>query len=102
MRRRAAIGIDDDLAAGQATIAVWSADYEAPSGIDVEMRLVAHPAVRQHVFDMRPDDRAHLFLLDARIMLRRDQHGRCANQLPLHVLQGDLALRGGAVLWLRA
>ena len=35
MRRRAAVGVDDDLAAGQAAVAVGAADEELAGGIDV-------------------------------------------------------------------
>src|SRR5579859_8017502 len=56
---RAAIGVDDDLAPGQAAIAVGTADDETPRGIDVEGLLRAHPALGQHIQHMRTDDLAH-------------------------------------------
>ena len=41
MRGRAAIGVDDDLAAGQAGVAVGPADLEAAGRVDVIDGLVA-------------------------------------------------------------
>ena len=48
MRRVAAVGVDDDLAAGEAAIAVRAADDEIAGRIDQEVaRLLRHPAFRQ-------------------------------------------------------
>ena len=54
MPRHAAIGIDDDLAAGEARIAMGAADHEAPGWIDEETlgSAVVEPGLFQH----RPDD----------------------------------------------
>src|SRR3546814_7809097 len=45
MRRGAAVGVDDDLAAGEAGVAVGPSDHEAPGGIHVELLFRAHPAL---------------------------------------------------------
>ena len=44
MRGRAAIGVDDDLAAGQACIAVRPADHELAGRVDVEFGFRRNPA----------------------------------------------------------
>ena len=44
MRRGTAVSIDDDLAPGDAGIAVRSANDEAAGGIDVEFGVTADPA----------------------------------------------------------
>ena len=41
MRRRAAVGVDDDLAPGEAAIAVGAADEELAGRVDVPDRVVA-------------------------------------------------------------
>ena len=64
MGRGSAIGIDDDLAAGQASVAVRTADHELAGWIDVELVLRAHPALREAVKDVGPDDFAHVLLRD--------------------------------------
>ena len=57
MRRRAAIGVDDDLAAGEAAVAVRAADDELAGRVDVPDRLVGDPALRQRLADVGLDDR---------------------------------------------
>src|SRR5262249_31862767 len=44
--RRAAVSIDDDLAAGDAAVAVRTADHETSGRIDVEFGVTVHPALR--------------------------------------------------------
>ena len=51
MRRRAAIGIDDDFPSGDTGIAIRAADDEAPGGIDVELGRAVDPAFRHHLVD---------------------------------------------------
>ena len=62
MWRGAAIGIDDDLAAGQSGIAIRASDHELAGRIDVEFAFVAHPAARQNTFNERPHELPHFFL----------------------------------------
>ena len=95
MGRRAAIGVDDDLAPGEAAIAVGTADHEAAGRIDVELLLRAHPALGQHVQHMGPHDLAHLGLLEIGAMLGRDHDRGRPDRLAVDILQGDLALGVG-------
>src|SRR5208283_5900370 len=46
MRCRAAIRIDDDLTAGDAGIAVGTANHKAAGWIDEKMLVVAHPDLK--------------------------------------------------------
>ena len=46
VRRRAAVGVDDDLAAGEAAVAVGAADEELAGRVDVPDRLRRDPALR--------------------------------------------------------
>ena len=96
MGRRAAVGIDDDLASGDAGIAVRSANDETAGRIDVKMFLRAHPAVRQNIEDVWTDDLAHRVLVDLAVMLRRDHHRGRPNRLAVHILQRHLAFGVGA------
>ena len=52
MTSHAAIGIDDDLTACEARIALRTADDETASRIDEEFRLVVEQAFRQFRFDV--------------------------------------------------
>jgi hypothetical protein len=54
---RAAVGVDDDLAAGQAAVAVRAADHEAPGGVDQVAGVAAEAFLRQHRLDDLLDDR---------------------------------------------
>ncbi len=47
MRGRAAVSIDNDLAAGEAGVAIGSANHEFAGGIDVPHSLVGNPALGQ-------------------------------------------------------
>src|SRR5205823_876385 len=49
MRRRAAIGVDDNLAAGEAGVAVRAADIEFSGRIDVPDGLAVNPVLRQRL-----------------------------------------------------
>ncbi|KFB66879.1 MAG: hypothetical protein CAPSK01_003818 [Candidatus Accumulibacter vicinus] len=46
-----AVGIDDDLAAGQTTVAVRAADHEAAGRVDQITGLAGQQFRRQHRFD---------------------------------------------------
>jgi hypothetical protein len=52
----AAVGVDDDLAPGQAAIALRSADSEAAGRIDVEDRPLVDQLLRDLGLDDRLDD----------------------------------------------
>src|SRR4029079_6514380 len=92
MGRRAAIGVHDDLAAGDAAIAVWTADYEPPCGIDVELRVTVHPALRHHLIDEAAHDLLDAFLAYVLAMLGRDHDGIGADRLSVLVGECHLAL----------
>ena len=78
MRGRAAIGVDDDLAAGQAAIAVRAADDELAGRIDVPDASVGDPARRQRLADKRLDDLADVFRFQrlVEVLGRDDDLGR--------------------------
>ena len=92
MGRRAAIGIHDDLAAGQTGISVGSADHEAAGRIHVELFLRAHPAFGQHVDHVWPHDLPHVVLIEVAAVLGRDDDRGGAHRLAVLVGQGDLTL----------
>jgi len=87
----AAVGIDDDLAPGDAGVAHGSADDEAPGGVDVD--LVA--AVEQlsgdgGVDDVLDDALGDVGVRDIGRVLGGDEHGIHAHGLAVGVLHGDL------------
>ena len=103
----AAIGVDDDLPAGQAAVTHRAADDEAAGRVDVNVFLLAliEPLCR----DDRLDDLVHDRLADGletnvRIMLGRQHHGLDADRAVVFISKGELALgvrtqpRQGAVL----
>ena len=94
--RRAAIGVDNDLAAGQTGIAVGPADDEAAGRIDVELVVRAHPAFGQHFFDIRPDDGPDVLLRQALDMLGGNHDRRGPHRLAAFIFKGYLALGVGA------
>src|SRR5690606_36692155 len=49
--RVAAVGVDDDLASGQAAVTVGAADHEAAGGVDVELGLLVDPLGRKNLLD---------------------------------------------------
>src|SRR5207245_2219348 len=67
VRGRAAIGVDDDLAPGQAGVAVRPADLEAAGGVDVPLGLLGDQPGGEDAFHIGPD-----LLLDA-LGRRREQ-----------------------------
>ena len=70
VRRHAAVGVDDDLPAGQATVASRPTGDEPPGRVDMDNRLVIHQFRRERrpnhaALDVRPDslDRHRLGML---------------------------------------
>ena len=95
--RHAAVGVDDNLAPGQAAIADGAADHEPARRIDVVLRAFAEPARRQHrLDDLFHDGFVQVFLPDLRCMLGRQHDGLDADGLVVLVGEGQLALRVGA------
>ena len=94
MRGRTAIGINDDLAAGQAGIAVRSADDEIACRIHQEILLGHHPSIGKDVGDDRRHQPADIGLAGIGVMLRRQHDLLRALRTPLIIInKRDLALR---------
>ena len=94
VRRCAAIGVNDDLATGQAAVAVRTADDEAARGVDQVADVVANQFLRQHRLDDLLDHRfGDLGVRHFRVVLGRHHHGVDRHRLAVDVLDGDLALR---------
>src|SRR5262245_36384903 len=102
VRGVAAVGVDDDLAAGEAAVAVRTADYEVAGRVDEEIGwALRHPAVRQRRGDRVLDhvlDHARRVLLAVaglRIVLGRNHDLGAADRLAVDVLHRHLALGVG-------
>ena len=93
VRRRAAVGIDDNLPSGQSGVPIRAADDESPGRIDVKLRLRAHPAFGQDLENVRPDELAHLALAEIGSVLGRYDDGSGTDRLAVFVAQRHLALR---------
>ena len=89
----AAVGIDDDLTAGQAGIALRAAHDEAAGGVDIILGVL----VQQLGGDGGLDDLLHhvgaqLLHADGIAVLAGNDHSVHADGLAVHVLDSDLAL----------
>ena len=91
MRRGAAVGIDDDLASGDAGVAVRAADDEAAGRVDVNFGVLVHQA-RGHdaIDDLLDDVAAHLIVGDVFAVLARDDNRVDANGLTAFVFDRHL------------
>src|SRR5690606_29215740 len=87
----AAVGVDDDLAPGQAAVAHRAADHELAGRVDVELGVLVQQFGRQHVLD---DQLHHRFfqvgLADLRVVLGRQHHRVDAHHFAAVVTAGDL------------
>ena len=98
VRAGAAVGVDDDLAAGQATVALRAADDEAAGRVDQELGFL-QPLLRQHRLDDVLDHRVDELLLHVLAVahlgrvLARQHDGVDAVGLAVDVAQRHLALR---------
>ena len=93
VRGRAAVGVDDDLAAGEAGVAVRAADHEAAGRVDQDARLRVHQRRRDDLLDdVLGDVGAELLGRDLVAVLRRDDHGVDADRRVAVVLDADLGL----------
>jgi hypothetical protein len=108
MGRRAAIGIDDDLAPGQARVAIRAADLEAAGGVDVIDRLVREQLGRDHRGHGLLHPGFQLGILGAfviaRLVLGGDDDGGAGGGAAILEAQGHLALgvgfeEGAAPVW---
>ncbi len=90
---RAAVGVDDDLAPGEAAVAVRAADHEAAGGVHQVAHLTLHQLGRQHRLDDQLDHRlADLLLRHVRVVLGGHHHGVDRHRLAVDVLDRELAL----------
>src|SRR6185436_17579828 len=95
VRRGTAVSVDDDLAPGQAAIALGPADLEGTGRIDEVVDLALHQSLRQHRLDDLLDHRLFdLLVTDARRMLGGEHHGLDRLGFAVRgVAQRDLGLR---------
>src|SRR5690606_8560400 len=91
----AAVGVDDDLAAGQAGVAHRAADLEPPGGVDQQPVVVGLQPVGGHhrgdhvLLDVGGEE---LVDVDVRGVLAGDDHGVQPDRGGPVVLDGDLGL----------
>src|SRR5262249_16376697 len=90
--RRAAVSIDDDLAAGDAAVAVRTADHETSGRIDVEFGVTVHPALRHHLVNEAAHDFLDALLAHLLAVLGRDHDGVGPYWLAILVGERHLAL----------
>src|SRR6202521_4808807 len=92
-----AVGVDDDLAAGQAAVALRAADDEAAGGVDVEDGALVQQAGRDggadHLLDHGMVD---LVVADLGIVLGGDDDRMRPHRAVAFVFDGHLALAVGA------
>ncbi|GJE70868.1 hypothetical protein CHKEEEPN_2410 [Methylorubrum podarium] len=99
MGRRAAVGVDDDLAAGEAGVAVGTADHELAGRVDVPDGALVDPALRQGLEDVGLDDGAHVGRVEGLVeVLGREHDLRHLDRAAVGVAHGDLALGVGTEL----
>jgi hypothetical protein len=92
MGGRAAIGVDDDLAPGQARIAIGATDDELAGRVDVPLRLLGDPALGQHLADIGLHHGAHIVGGHVLVQMLRRQHDRShLDRLAAFVAHGQLA-----------
>ncbi|MNX91268.1 hypothetical protein D3C86_1233410 [compost metagenome] len=93
----AAIGVDDDLAAGEARITIGTADDELTGRIDIPLAIVGDLQVAQSFADIGLDNGANLLRIPACIeMLRGQNDGYGFRSLAVDVTNRHLALGVGA------
>ena len=99
MRSCAAVGVDDDFAAGQPGIAVRPADLEGSGWIDVIDGFVGKQFPWQYRGDDFPDVGLELRFLFALVIAGRvlggDDYGGAGGRLAVFEAQGHLALGVG-------
>ena len=93
VRGRAAVGVDDDLAAGQAGVAHRPADHETPGRVDQIARVGGEHGLRQHRLDDLLDHRLGQHgVRDFRVMLGREHDGVDGMRLAVDVADRHLRL----------
>src|ERR1700722_2885460 len=98
MTARAAVAVDNDLAAGGAGVPSGAADNESSGGIDVVFGVLVEPGGGQHSLnDVLEDIGVKFLITNAFGMLGRDDHGVDAGRLVILVIfDRDLTLAVGA------
>ncbi len=92
MRGGPAVGVDDDLAPGQAAVAVRPADDEVAGRIDVPLGLFGDEARRQHLADVGLDDQPHVLRRQPLLVLGRQHDRGGPHRFAALIGQGHLAL----------
>src|SRR5688572_23276518 len=96
VRRRAAVGVDDDLAAGETAVALGAADFELSGRIDQIVDFSLYQVPRQYRLDDLLDHRLlDLRVREAPLVLGREHHGVDGVRLAVRVPDGDLRLGVG-------
>ena len=96
MAAHSTVGIDDDLAPGEAGIPLRPADDDPAGGIDQEFRLVGQQFRRQLLAnDFADEEIAKLLVLHFRGVLRGNDHIRDADHVEALINHRDLRLRIG-------
>ena len=94
MVRRTAVGIDDDFAPGEATVAHRTADDEFAGGVDVEFGFAVQPFSGQDFVDNQLTHRfLQVFQRDVRVVLGGEYDGINAGDFVVFVAEGDLRFR---------
>ena len=97
MTAHAAVGVHDDLAAGQAGVALRSADDETAGRVDEKFRFLREHFRRENFLDDILDaEFFDLRVLDIRRVLRGDDDVGDGHRLVVFINDGDLRLRVGA------
>ncbi|MPL97127.1 hypothetical protein SDC9_43315 [bioreactor metagenome] len=97
MRRGAAIGVDDDLAAREPRVAIRPADHEGARRVHPPFGLVGDPALGQDLADIGLDDRADVGRTLAFILVLGREHDRGhADRATALVAHRQLRFRIGA------
>jgi hypothetical protein len=90
----AAVAIDDDLAPGEAAVALWATDDELAGRIDEILGVLGEHVLRQHLLnDLLDAEFFDLGVSHICRVLRGDDDVHDARRLVVHVFDGDLALR---------
>ena len=93
MTAHAAVGINDDLSAGQTAVTLWTADNKASGWVDEDLGIVAHQFLwNDGVDDMFLDVSADLLHLNIWRMLVGDDDGFNSNRNIVFILDGYLGL----------
>src|SRR5207253_6037618 len=99
----AAVRVDDDLASGETGVAHRSADRERAGPVHQVLRLRVEPRADDgRPYDLLADLVAETLVIDAGVVLRRDDDGVHALGDALGVLDGHLGLPVGSQIRKRA